>query len=168
MNSDQFLEDVCLTDLGTGAGMVVWGFRSAARGWSGCPCVVRGFERLLGAAGGEAARHALYELAAILGHEGRRPISLAMPGSVRLVRDEALLLNACAAAYSGDSVARDACLAGLMAKIPSLRLSAAAMRLAESFRDAGLAIEAVRLDTNFEILEPALRARAGSSHASVH
>jgi hypothetical protein len=144
MSSSQFLDDICLQDLGTGSGMVVWGFRSAARGQGGCVCVVRGFERVLGFTLGRTALTALHDLAGILGTDAGRRIQLAMPGSVRLVHDEGLLLHAIAAAQAGDCVMRDASLARLMMKIPGLRLSASAEQVADCFKDAGLLIEAPR------------------------
>ncbi len=52
-------------------------------------------------------------MARFIGHEGRRKVSLAVPGCIRLTRDEVSLLTAFSASQMQDNALRDAHLSWL-------------------------------------------------------
>ena len=117
MRTSSFLDDTYLPELGKGSGLAIWGFRACAMGGAGCCTIVRGFEHAFGGDGPPMLGHML-ALARFIGHDGRRKVSLAMPGCARITRDELSILTVFAAAQMHDDALRDAHLTWLTARSP--------------------------------------------------
>lgn len=132
MRSNNFLEDTYLPELGLGAGIAIWGFRACAMGGAGCCTIIRGFERAFGADGAPLLGEML-ALARFIGHDGRRKVSLAMPGCARITRDELSLLTVFSAAQMQDEALRDAHLTWLTARSPCTAVCSLTDHIAKSF-----------------------------------
>lgn len=160
MRSSTFLEDTYLPDLGKGSGIVIWGFRACAMGGAGCCTIVRGFEHAFGTSGAPLLGHML-ALARFIGHDGRRKVSLAMPGCARITRDELSLLTVFAAAQMQDDALRDAHLTWLTACSPDQTITGLVDQIAGAFACHGYDI--ILPETAGK--RPLQRARPGSLHA---
>ena len=136
MSSSRFLDSTYLPDLGTGSSLAIWGFRACAMGGAGCCTIVRGFDDAFGEDGGPVLGNVL-ALARFIGHEGRRKVSLAMPGCARITRDELSLLTAFAAAQMQDESLRDAHLTWLTARSPNQAVSCITDYIAMAFARHG-------------------------------
>ncbi|WP_084395580.1 hypothetical protein [Henriciella aquimarina] len=137
MRDSTFVTDTCLPELGRGAGLAIWGFRACAIGGAGCCTIVRGFERAFGDETGPPLLGNLLALARFIGHDGRRKVSLAVPGCVRITRDELSLLTVFAASQMQDEALRDAHLTWLTACSPDETLTGLADQIAMSFAHHG-------------------------------
>ncbi len=140
MSSNAFLPSASLAELGRGAGLAVWSFRACAVGRAGCCTLVRGYENVFGE-DGPPALGSMLALARLIGHDGRRKVSLALPGCVRMTRDELSLLTALAAAQVQDEALRDAHLSWLTARSATDRVGALADHIAGVFTRHGLLIQ---------------------------
>jgi hypothetical protein len=89
-----------LGDLLYGEHLIVWAFRTFARGRD-CPIVRREFDHGCGERAGEAFA-AMRVFVQQWAMRGRRPIVLAPPGGQGLARDEQTMLGLFAAAQAGD------------------------------------------------------------------
>lgn len=101
MPASRFLSNVFLPELGMGAGYFLLGFRALARGAGGCCTLRRTFRDGFGSTSG-AVMSAIAELVSALGWEGRRKVTLSVPGSARLTPDELTLVCTLADAIKGD------------------------------------------------------------------
>ena len=145
MTKSLFLLETSLPELGTGSGLAVWSFRACALGHGDCCVLMRGFERAFGDDADPALR-AMLGLVRVIGHQGRRKVSLGMPGCVRITRDELSLLMVLAAAQSGDSALRDAHLTWLNGRTPCDHMSLIVERVADLFGSNGYRIKLPQTD----------------------
>lgn len=128
-----------LCELSQGEHMLLWAFRAHAFGAGGCNVVRRQFEQACGLAGGEAL-NGLAVFVRELALHGRRRVSLSVPGSHRLSRDEQLIVALFAAAQARDYPRMEAHLAWLVGGIPDPIFGAAAALVAEAFEMSGLVL----------------------------
>lgn len=126
-----------LRDLTQGEHMLVWGVRAMAFEVGACPLVRRQFERACGMAGFEAL-NALEVFVRELARRGRRKVTLCVPGSYRLSRDEQLVVAIFAAAQAEDYARLEAHLAWLLADACQPPFPAAACLVAQAFAMNGL------------------------------
>ncbi|WP_298914309.1 hypothetical protein [uncultured Algimonas sp.] len=99
MSQKRFVPDCWLSDLGSGAGLTVWGFRMQATGRDRCRCLVKAYDdQLMGA--GPDTLEALQACVRLLGTKGRRTIALAHPTVNWITYDEAAILDLFAAAQT--------------------------------------------------------------------
>lgn len=143
-----------LGDLLQGEHTLIWAFRSIAFGAGGCPLLRRQFEDICGPAAGTEAFNALSVFVRELGLHGRRKITLHVPGSFRLSRDEQLILAAFAAAQDEDYERLEAHLAWLIASEPSGVFGAAACLVAQAMAMNDLRLRAPQVTS--APLRPAL------------
>ncbi|WP_309644031.1 hypothetical protein [Phenylobacterium sp.] len=120
-----------LDDLTQGEHMLLWAFRALAIGARDCRLIHRQFDEACGPAGGEALA-ALSVFVGELGRSGRRKVTLAAPGSLRITRDEQLILALFAAAQAEDYARLEAHLAWLLAGEPRPPFAAAACLTAQA------------------------------------
>lgn len=137
--STSFVEGVFLPDLGLGTGIAIWGFRACASGHSQCPPVTKGFDRVFGDRGPEALADVL-QLARIFGFEGRRTISIALPGCGRMTADELSMAAMLAAAQQGADDERDNHATWLLGQRPRDHVCDVVERIAETFGEYDLAM----------------------------
>ena len=114
MSEAGFLSGVSLPELGAGAGYAIFGWRACARGAGNCCAVRRTFANLFGEEG-HAARQCIDGFANMLACAGRRPVSLAVPGTAHVTADEMSFVAALAAAQSGQTDKLEAHLTWLFA-----------------------------------------------------
>lgn len=136
MRNNTFVTDTYLPELGKASGLAIWGFRACAMGGAGCCTIVRGFENAFDTDGAPVLGHML-AMARFIGHDGRRKVSLAMPGCARITRDELSLLTVFAAAQMHDEALRDAHLTWLTAKSPDTAIISLADSIASTFAHHG-------------------------------
>ena len=141
MTSSDQLTDVLLPELGTGAGIAVWGFRACARGGAGCCAVINGFAHAFGPMIGPVVLERMLDFARHVGHRGGRTVALAMPGCARLSGDELSILACLAAAQTGDRALTEAHLSWLMARPADEELTATVAEIASEFAGVGLHID---------------------------
>ena len=140
MGKSLFINEIYLPELGPGAGLSIWGFRACARGGGNCCTVVKGFERMFGTDAPDALRDT-HTFAAVIGHEGHRTVSLAMPGCARVTGDELSIIACMSCAQAKDAALRDAHLNWLMGRHPDTRLTSTVTRLSDYYAKYGLQIE---------------------------
>lgn len=121
MSQACFVPEMSLSNLGRGTRMAVWGFRACAIGHSECCALIRGFEHAF-AEEGPPVLGSILSVARFIGHEGRRKVSLAVPGCIRLTRDEVSLLTAFSASQMQDDALRDAHLSWLTGRAADRQL----------------------------------------------
>ena len=126
-----------LRDLSQGEHMLVWGFRAMAFGVGGCSLVRRQYDRACGVMGPEAL-NALKVFVRELAIRGKRKVTLCVPGSFRLSRDEQLIVAIFAAAQGEDYARMEAHLAWLLADACQPPFPAAACLVAQAFAMNGL------------------------------
>lgn len=126
-----------LRDLSQGEHMLVWGFRAMAFGVGACPLVQRQYAQACGVMGTEAL-NALEVFVRELARLGRRKVTLCVPGSYRLSRDEQLIVAIFAAAQMEDYARLEAHLAWLLADACQPPFPAAACLVAQAFAMNGL------------------------------
>ena len=137
----------CLGDLLQGEHTLIWAFRSIAFGAGGCPLLKRQFEDICGPAAGTEAFNALTVFVRELALHGRRKVTLHVPGSFGLSRDEQLILAAFAAAQDEDYARLEAHLAWLLAAEPSGVFGAAACLVAQAMAMNDLRLRASEVNT---------------------
>ncbi len=142
MTNPEFLQTVRLPDLGFGAATMMWGFRACALGHSQCGCLVGGFERIFGPKQGPLVLRDMVGLARIFGNDGRRRVTVAMPGCIGITLDEGALLRVFNTAQSGEETACDRHLRWLLAKEPDDHMRQLTRNLATAYLDRGLLIQA--------------------------
>lgn len=142
MANPDFLQNVRLPDLGFGAATMMWGFRACALGHSQCGCLVGGFERIFGSKQGPLVLRDMVGLARIFGNDGRRRVTVAMPGCIGITLDEGALLRVFNTAQSGEEAACDRHLRWLLAKEPNDHMRQLTKNLAIAYLDRGLLIQA--------------------------
>lgn len=135
--------DVTLPELGTGTGLVLFGFRASVFGRADCHCVQSGFVSALGKDAGEALGDIL-TFARLLSDEGTRKIGLSAPGHGRMTRDEVSLACAFSAAQAWDQVALEAHLSWLIGGPVPPRLIKIVTKIADTFAGHSLAFRAPR------------------------
>ena len=140
MDKPDFMQHVRLPDLGFGAAMMMWGFRACALGHAQCGCLVGGFERIFGPVQGELVLRQMLTMARVFGNEGRRRVTIAMPGSLGVTPDEGALLSALNAAQAGEEERCLESLQWLLAKEPAQELVELTTRLADAYVDRGLIV----------------------------
>jgi hypothetical protein len=119
--------------------MLLWAFRSAAFGAGRCAMVRRQFDEACGAMGAEAI-NALLVFVRELARQGRRTLSLSIPGSHRLARDEQLILAIFGSAQLEDYTRMEAHLAWLVGAEPPHVFGAVACLVADTFAMNGLTL----------------------------
>lgn len=144
-----------LDELSQGEHMLVWAFRTLAIGAHDCGLVRRQFEDACGPVGVEALA-ALTVFVGDLGRTGRRRIVLAAPGSMRLTRDEQLILALFAAAQAEDYARLEAHLAWLLAGEPRPPFAAAACLTAQALGMSGYLLRLPELETRAPDAAPGL------------
>lgn len=108
-----FIQNYALTDLGFGSGFALWGFRAIATGAPQPCCLTTGFNRAFaidsaqaksqhGGTDGRLAINALKSFVCQIDQGGRRTISLAQSGTIRVTADEICIAGALAAAQNGN------------------------------------------------------------------
>lgn len=130
-------ETTHLRDLSQGEHMLVWGVRAMAFEVGACPLVRRQYESACGVMGTEAL-NALTVFVRELAHRGKRKVTLCVPGSFRLSRDEQLIVAIFAAAQAEDYPRLEAHLAWLLADACQPPFPAAACLVAQAFNLNGL------------------------------
>ncbi|MES2343854.1 MAG: hypothetical protein V4597_19465 [Pseudomonadota bacterium] len=128
-----------LPDLTHGERLLLFGFRALAYELGACPLVRRAFHQACGAAGAETL-NALEVFVRELARHGRRRVTLGVPGSLPLSRDEQLILALFAAAQAEDYPRLEAHLAWLLADPPRPPFAAAACLVAQAFSFNGLVL----------------------------
>lgn len=126
-------------DLGTGAGLMLWGFRACVAGHVQCPALVRLFARSLGSQA-DYVRQSLLVLSQAIGCDGHRRLTVNGPGQIEATADELSFLAALAAAQCGDEPLRDAHLTWLMVRPPNESAVKAAAATAQALMQAGYLI----------------------------
>lgn len=126
-----------LCALTRGEHMLLWAFRASAFGAGRCGLVRRQFEDTCGPNGPEAI-NALLVFVRELALQGRRTVSVCAPGSLRLSRDEQLVLAVFAAAQAEDYPRMEAHLAWLVGAEPAHVFGAVACLIADAFALNGL------------------------------
>lgn len=134
-----------LCELSQGEHMLLWAFRAHAFGVGGCGLVRRQFDQACGLAGAEAL-NGLAVFVRELALHGRRRVSLGVPGSYRLSRDEQLILALFAAAQGRDYPRLEAHLVWLVGGEPHALFGAAAALVAEAFEMNGLLLRMPELE----------------------
>lgn len=132
MTQRPFVEPVTLMDLSPGTGIAIWAFRSCAMGMTRCDCLPRVFTDLFGDEGPITLRHILV-LAQVIGHSGRKTLSLTYPNSQKISHDEASLLRALQAAQLDRIATVEAQLHWLMAGATIRSARDALMFIADQF-----------------------------------
>ena len=147
-------DPIDLADLRYGEHLIVWAFRTFARGRD-CPIVRREFDHGCGERAAEAfaAMRVFVQQWAI---RGRRTIVLAPPGGLTLARDERTLLGLFAAAQAGDREAFAVHFRALTAGPPNPIVERAATLVAEAMGQRGHRLGA------FEDVAPSLAAEDGA------
>ncbi|MEO1043625.1 MAG: hypothetical protein AAFX52_15195 [Pseudomonadota bacterium] len=133
--------DVTLPELGTGTGLVLFGFRASVFGRADCHCVQSGFASALGDDAQEALNDILI-FARLLSSEGTRKIGLSAPGHGHMTRDEVSLACVFSAAQAWDQVALDAHLSWLVGGPVAPRLIKIVTKIADTFAGHSLAFYA--------------------------
>jgi hypothetical protein len=128
-----------LCTLTRGEHMLLWAFRASAFGAGRCGLVRRQFEDSCGPGGAEAI-NALLVFVRELALQGRRTISVCAPGSLRLSRDEQLVLAVFGAAQMEDYARMEAHLAWLVGAEPPHVFGAVACLIADTFGLNGLVL----------------------------
>lgn len=126
-----------LPDLTHGERLLLFGFRALAFELGACPLVRRSFQQ---ACGDTEALGALEVFVRELARHGRRKVTLGVPGSLPLSRDEQLILALFAAAQGDDYPRLEAHLAWLLADTPRAPFAAAACLVAQVFGFNGLVL----------------------------
>lgn len=126
-----------LCALTRGEHMLLWAFRASVFGAGRCGLVRRQFEDTCGPGGGEAI-NALLVFVRELALQGRRTIGVCGPGSLRLSRDEQLVLAVFGAAQAEDYPRMEAHLAWLVGAEPAHAFGAVACLIADTFALNGL------------------------------
>ncbi|MEM7741404.1 MAG: hypothetical protein AAF225_11460 [Pseudomonadota bacterium] len=142
MNPHQH-SDVTLPELGTGTGLLLFGFRASVFGRAGCHCVQSGFASALGEDADEALSD-LLTFARLLSNEGTRKIGLSAPGHGRMTRDEVSLACVFSAAQAWDQVALEAHLSWLIGGPVTPKLMRIVTKIADTFAGHSLAFYAPR------------------------
>ncbi|MEM9618372.1 MAG: hypothetical protein AAF936_10465 [Pseudomonadota bacterium] len=143
-----FTTSVAISELGSGAGYALWGFRAAATGHADCPTLVDGFKNVFGDYGCPALG-GLQLLARELGMSGGRKIKVACPGCYYTTADELSILALLSAAQVQDESRCRAHVAWLMCgKGEDGGLSAAA-GVGCVFNSAGMQIAAPQVEIAF-------------------
>ncbi len=145
MSEAGFLSGVSLPELGAGAGYAIFGWRACARGAVNCCAVRRTFANTFGS-DGPAARQCIDAFANMLGCIGRRPITLAMPGTPRVTADEMSFVAALAAAQSGQTEKLEAHLTWLFAGGYPAEASEAVTCAASIFYQHGVWVDEPNMD----------------------
>ncbi len=158
MTNPDFVQNVRLPNLGFGAATFMWGFRACALGHAQCGCLTGGFARIFGAKQGHQILGHLLGIARILGNDGRRPVTVAMPGCLGVTPDEAALLCALSAAQSSDSKGRDSHLRWLLAQDPAEQMKQLTEHVACQYLERGLMINAPEVTTGAVHVEADLAA----------
>ncbi|MEM6625431.1 MAG: hypothetical protein AAF719_01895 [Pseudomonadota bacterium] len=135
-----FLGEIYLPDLGVGAGVALWGFRSCARGGGECCVVVDGYKTAFGEDAPEALKRTI-DFARLLGEQGRRRIGLAMPGCARVTADELSIIGALSAAQARNRDLMSGHLTWLLARPHDDFLPNTVLGLADDFARCGLQIQ---------------------------
>ncbi|MEM9840441.1 MAG: hypothetical protein AAF830_14970 [Pseudomonadota bacterium] len=127
-----------LSDLGTGTGLAILGFRACAFGRQQCCRVASGF----GAALGEEAGDTLSDLMALtvqVNHQGRRKIGLAGMGCLGVTHEEALIAKAFFATQALNERGAQSHLTTLLGREPTPQISLLMSRISDTFAGYGLA-----------------------------
>lgn len=126
-----------LSDLTQGEHLLLWAFRATAFGKGDCRIVRRTFDISCGFAGLEALA-AIKVLVSQIRRRGRREVTLAVPGSYDLTRDEQLILATFGAAQAEDYARMEAHLIWLTGSPVEPPFGAAACLVAQAFSMNGL------------------------------
>ena len=160
MRPDPFLsidpDSIDLGDLLYGEHLIVWAFRTFARGRD-CPIVRREFDHGCGERAGEAfaAMRVFVQQWAL---QGRRTIVLAPPGGLDLARDEATMLGVFAAVQAGDGTSFDGRYRLLTGGPPNPIVERAVTLVAEAMRARGHRLRAFDALAAVEVDAPRLSA----------
>ncbi|MDP3748984.1 MAG: hypothetical protein Q8Q88_18245 [Phenylobacterium sp.] len=142
-----------LDELSQGEHMLLWAFRALAIGARDCRLIHRQFDEACGPAGVEALA-ALGVFVRELALNGRRKITLAAPGSMRITRDEQLILALFAAAQAEDYARLEAHLAWLLAGEPRPPFAAAACLTAQALGMSGYVLRLPEVEAPATIERP--------------
>ncbi|WP_332765404.1 hypothetical protein [Phenylobacterium sp.] len=143
-----------LDELCQGEHMLLWAFRALAIGAGDCRLVRQQFDDACGPVGVEALA-ALTVFVRELARGGRRKITLAAPGSMRITRDEQLILALFAAAQAEDYARLEAHLAWLLAGEPRPPFPAAACLTAQALGMNGYLLRLPEMEAPAKTARPA-------------
>lgn len=118
MIPNSLMSDMALPELGRGSQFTLFGFRACAWGPTGCGCLSKAFDDILGHDVAPGILMCFRELAYCLGKDGGRRLKLVAPGCARLTYDEGSVLGAIAASQKQDPHLRDSHLSWLLASRP--------------------------------------------------
>ena len=107
-----------LVDLGSGAQVAMFGFRSCAFGRTKCCCLLSMFKDFFGDESGGRILGRFMRLAECLGNNGLRQLDLTVPNAISFTHDEASILSALSAMQHGASAQSRAHLTWLLARSP--------------------------------------------------
>ena len=141
MSGSRFVSDTYVPRLGVGTGLALWGFRVCALRGVRCCAIVQGFRRAFG----DEAPGVLSDMLAfarVVGFDGRRKVTVALPDCARVTADEVSITAMFAAAQAQDAGARDAHLLWILARSPTDEVSQLVARIADAFARQGLRIAA--------------------------
>lgn len=141
MTDTRLVSTRTLLDLGPGAQIAMFGFRSSAFGHTRCCCLLKSYNHIFGDDCGGRVLGRLMRLAECLGREGNRPLDLTLPNAIRFTHDEASILSALAAAQSGELDTSRAHLTWLLARQPSSEEINILSDIVWFFTDRSLVIE---------------------------
>ena len=145
VDNSTFVAHVSLPDLGTGAGLAIWGLRAIILGHGECPALSHGLARAF-SDDSEAVQSALLAFVQSIGTSGRRKILLSPPGCGRLTSDELSIAACLAAAQQGRTDLVGAHLSWLLAGPAALFAHEAARQIADIFLAHGLTIRPPELE----------------------
>lgn len=141
----RFLETPVLADLPFAGAFALWGIRACAVGHQECCVLTQGYRAHLDKDWPEALSLILL-LTRIIGADGRRKVSVGLPGAPRLTSDELSLIALLAAAQAGDEDRVNAHFAWLLAAQPEETARKVALRLGALFARTGLTIDSPHLE----------------------
>ncbi|MEM6650214.1 MAG: hypothetical protein AAF603_08190 [Pseudomonadota bacterium] len=139
MAACSFIPNLCLPKLGTGAGILTFGFRACAHGFGEDPRTIESFREALPKDGPEILLH-LNSFSKSLSRQGRRRIGVASPACGHITADELSLVAAFARAQEDHGFAQEAHLTWILAAPPSTGLMNHMRDITDLFLCSGLNI----------------------------
>ena len=118
MTDTRLVSTRTLLDLGPGAQIAMFGFRSSAFGHTRCCCLLKTYNHIFGDDCGGRVLGRLMRLAECLGRDGNRRLDLTLPNAIRFTHDEASVLSALSAAQNDEQDTSRAHLTWLLARPP--------------------------------------------------
>lgn len=139
--TSSLVPDRTLVDLGSGAQVAMFGFRSCAFGHTKCCCLLNMFKDFFGDESGGRVLGRFMRLAECLGNNGLRQLDLTVPNAISFTHDEASILSALSAMQHGAYGQSRAHLTWLLARPPRSEEMNVISDIAHFFSSCDLLIE---------------------------